>query len=1140
MTHFEGAFQRNEVLLETNGHVDGSPQRIKLLNDSPSEADVFKSQAHSRIALGISQIVSSESGGSVIGLEGPWGSGKSTIISILKGKLEAESNIDLSSRVFVFDAWAHEGDPLRRSFLEQLIHQLRAWVWINESDKKKAVDELTGRVKSERSKSLGRLTPEGQFASGAALLVPIGASIFSGHFVNHHALYVTIGTLMLLAPAIVVASFAISTVFAKLKVKALRKNGQVITRRLRKKSQRPFASFISRDQRTEILTESIESDEPTSVEFEKIFNSQMELALTSDRRLVIVFDNLDRINGDDAMSLLSTMQTFVSNSLSKRREDWAQRLWVLLPYDRDSLSRLWSDSIGSGKNPSASQSKRENSYLDKIFQTRFTVPKLLFSHWRDFLRMLLHEAFVGADDDELARLIHIKSISELELANSQGKEDPTPRELTLYVNEIGSFARLHSDMPLAHIAYFLHLKQSKQDLEELLLNNVTVPANFEILLDDQVNLDIGALYFGCDQESGRQFLIQPQLDTALRNGDSKAVGRLSELNGFFDALDAMDLIAWSDHGGVELLHAIAALDECRLFGNREAMQWFRRAVLPLTKTTAEWILADEIAARGLASICSLNDDVGQVTSLFSKIRPLGYTPDAPPAQIVALGELGSQLIRREISLSNLSVDIEFDDAKLVEFASEFAESVPVEAWGLLHLKTNTADTANQYIALISSNAYDPETIDSASRLLLSTGLTDLESIVRGAINSMRSLELPLSQFGSVTGVLLSPNAASALQGHLAEIAADGLIVDCFIRSVDFGLIDFAASFSLLFLAHQSAVTGVPNFRQAPQGLETLRLTLSNPENYENLMQAQTKIMLRDSEFWSKRLMEILDTDTSARQWIRKQLNSLAKDDEFEIDGNAFVERWTDMGELLDRNEFKLVLKQLLSQPSKRSELILIVKNGLQLDSIIELSNSDDVGLRSNQYVSDASKDMWTESLLNGDPDGLIKLSLDLIRLGRAPHATIALQDALFEMSEKLALAEVTTQVSGDDLDNLISLLPDELSGILGSRICLMLDKHNGNFDFSVIQAFGVFLSHSKEFLISSSLPNVIGGVVSSEKWDHLEWFAATASLDQIMLNESGRSNEINGLKLRVKEKRDSLLPEVPLSLQTISDLLEKT
>ena len=85
-----------------------------LVINEPADSDAFG--PHSRLAQTIAALVRSETGGRTIGLEGRWGIGKSTVVRLLEHELAS----DPETRLVPFDAWAHEGDPLRRSFLERV------------------------------------------------------------------------------------------------------------------------------------------------------------------------------------------------------------------------------------------------------------------------------------------------------------------------------------------------------------------------------------------------------------------------------------------------------------------------------------------------------------------------------------------------------------------------------------------------------------------------------------------------------------------------------------------------------------------------------------------------------------------------------------------------------------------------------------------------------------------------------------------------------------------------------------------------------------------------------------------------------------------------------------------------------------
>lgn len=102
--------------------------KIKPLNDNPSDKDEFEGNSHKNVANALIQLISKNKieGGYAIGLEGSWGSGKSTVINIVADELNATDSTQKRSDFlfFNFDTWARQGDPIKRSFLESFINFL--------------------------------------------------------------------------------------------------------------------------------------------------------------------------------------------------------------------------------------------------------------------------------------------------------------------------------------------------------------------------------------------------------------------------------------------------------------------------------------------------------------------------------------------------------------------------------------------------------------------------------------------------------------------------------------------------------------------------------------------------------------------------------------------------------------------------------------------------------------------------------------------------------------------------------------------------------------------------------------------------------------------------------------------------------
>ncbi|MFH1634871.1 MAG: P-loop NTPase fold protein, partial [Chloroflexota bacterium] len=387
--------------------------RTFLLSDEPAEHDSFG--AHEKVANAIAELIANEEGGKTIGLEGGWGSGKSTIVNLIRKKLVTGKNHCL----ILFDAWAHQGDPLRRTFLESLVLGIFAkqndtdeQIWIDEKEWNNILDELAKRRKVTDVNRYPLLKPWGKWLVGSSLLVPLGMALLNSGLRKNLSLFNSgslawdfiLGVLFSIAPILILLAITL------LQIGKHKTNGE----------NDPWAMLFFKSI-ADTRTETIEEPNPTSVEFEKIFSDLMGAALTDEnRKFAVILDNLDRIDGSDALSILSTLQTFFQHRQHQELK-WLERLWVIIPYDRDSLQRLWkNDDDGSPLSV---------SFLDKRFQIRFEVPPLVLSNWSEYLRSLLIEAFPDHDKAEFHTTYRVYDQYLVNIG-----ESPTPRDLKIFVN----------------------------------------------------------------------------------------------------------------------------------------------------------------------------------------------------------------------------------------------------------------------------------------------------------------------------------------------------------------------------------------------------------------------------------------------------------------------------------------------------------------------------------------------------------------------------------------------------------------------------------------------------------------------------------------------------------------------------------
>ena len=508
------------------------------VDDAPAAKDLFGS--HEPIAAAVHELIKGEAGGRTIGLEGSWGSGKSTIVALLADRMR-----EPSSHIVVFDAWSHEGDPLRRSFLEELISSLGAKGWIDREEWHKRREELARCRRVEKTRPVPKVEMPAIVAGVAAMLlailVPAGAALLeAGLGEGSRSVWVTGAAVH---SALLVGAFAALVV--------------LLVRRHSRPEGDPWLSLFSVRSVTESDRETIETPDPTSIEFESTFKDLMHEALGADpaRRLVLVVDNLDRVAPEDARTVWATLQTFLHHP-DQPRAPWLDSLWVVLPYDRDGISRLWDGSTQGLPEIALGRGSLAESFIEKSVQLQFEVPKPLLSSWREYLESTLKAALPqhGADSYVAYRLYAHR------LATA-GRA-PSPRELKRYVNRIGALhRRWQHALPFPSLAYYASLGVSGSNVAECLRRDRLPEASVAGLLGDNVQGNLAAIAFNTHPDRARQLLLGPLIERALMGNDAGELVALLDRPGFWDALLQSSLVEAGPGTTPSLLTAAIRLGE---------------------------------------------------------------------------------------------------------------------------------------------------------------------------------------------------------------------------------------------------------------------------------------------------------------------------------------------------------------------------------------------------------------------------------------------------------------------------------------------------------------------------------------------------------------------------------------------------
>lgn len=492
----------------------------KLIADQITSDDAFQ---HVAIASAIANMMLTENGGCAIALTGAWGSGKSTVVNLLEAEL---SKSDSQFHSFIFDSWAHQGDPLRRTFLETLIHWCGdpARMWTQRKEHWNSVLlELAKRKEKSTTTSSPNVRLVGAIGAISILLAPLGLQIYQKTQYQDHTAWDIAGFFLSALPALFALAIVSFWFFHE--------------RTKPEKYRKTLPSLVFTEADKIIESETSKTPDPTSVEFEKIYRDLMSEVLNNEqRRVLIVVDNLDRIDHQNARSIWATLRVFFDFA-DGASSTWRKRIWVLVPFDPEAIDDLWEIPRSGDSNDRRSMSRH---FLEKTFQSTFRVPQILFSNWEGYLLSQLRVAFPHArhTDQEFHTIFRLYD----RLKPTNDGPSPTPRNIKIFVNTIGALHRQWQEkVPLPEQAAFALISDRKPDatLAILLGRDAQQPTTrtLDLLLSEGWQRNIAALYFNVPVAKASEALLAPPIQQAIQRGDAKALVGLQDIPGFTDVFE---------------------------------------------------------------------------------------------------------------------------------------------------------------------------------------------------------------------------------------------------------------------------------------------------------------------------------------------------------------------------------------------------------------------------------------------------------------------------------------------------------------------------------------------------------------------------------------------------------------------------
>ena len=473
----------------------------KFLSNQAIGEDLFLGHSQEKTAdVIINDIKNSEFG--IIGIDGSWGSGKSNLVKIIQKKLSVNK-----FSFFIYDVWGHQEDEQRRSILEELTQFISSNKLVDENKWQKKLKKLLARTKETNTQKKPILSLGIIISLVALLLIPFLKSV--GDSITNYWKYI-----VYLSPFLILLFSYLYFFFFKFF-----------------KTENPYINagnelfkLYQKDKIEETTYETISEEEPSVKKFREWMND-----INSDlkeNKLVLVFDNFDRLPKDKILQLWSSIHVFFS-------ENKYENIKVIIPFDREHIRNAFIDLNSKEENEEFGNSYSED-YINKTFDVVYRVAPPILTDWKSFFETKWKECF-GNDYnvDEFTRTRQV-----YELLNNK----ITPREIIVLINEIATLKVLHNfNIPANYLALFVINKPIilKKPISEI--TNPTYLKGLEFIYKNDENLPkyITSIVYQLEPESSLEIIYSEKLKDALLNKKIEDLKEISQAKFFTEILEGV-------------------------------------------------------------------------------------------------------------------------------------------------------------------------------------------------------------------------------------------------------------------------------------------------------------------------------------------------------------------------------------------------------------------------------------------------------------------------------------------------------------------------------------------------------------------------------------------------------------------------
>ncbi len=450
----------------------------------------------------------------IIGLKGEWGVGKSNVIR----QLQENEKIKSDYYIFEYDAWGHQEDLQRRSFLEALTERLLNDKKYNDylsKDKKVVKSWETGNNITWKEK-LGELLARKRITHNKSIPVFNGGALWSALFLSLTPISTFIAERLesqkIIAPIPVLGLIAFCPILLGCIVWGITCIFNEDARCW------GYLLKISKDTTTSVKNfEMINEDEPSVAKFSRWMNDLSDYISEQKKpRLIIVYDNMDRLPADKVKELWSSIHTFFS-------ENGFPNIWVIIPFDEKHLSCAFGESND--------KEQLTKHFISKTFPIVYRVTLPVITDYEIIFDTLFNEAFGTTEGEETKK--NISRIFRLE------KPDVTIREMIEFINQLVAMKSIwKQEVELLFCAIF-KIKEKiilQNPVEQILSGDYLGKYISDIVPNsDSLQKNIAAVTYGVSLDIAEQIPIKKYIESCFDN-EGNDINKYSESYKFVSIL----------------------------------------------------------------------------------------------------------------------------------------------------------------------------------------------------------------------------------------------------------------------------------------------------------------------------------------------------------------------------------------------------------------------------------------------------------------------------------------------------------------------------------------------------------------------------------------------------------------------------